>query len=101
MGAENFEVEVRKTEHTKTAIQAFVSAVENAKYKYGNDGYSGTIAEKNILILLEEVDSFKEARELSNQLMESNHKVYDDKWGPAGCITVKDQGWLFCGSAPS
>ena len=100
MGAEQF----AHFSRGKTAKEAFDRAVEDALYDYGHSGYTGTIAEKSEFTMIEQESSVKtlnEAEEIANKLMELDDPRIDDKWGPAGCIKIKDGGFLFFGWASS
>jgi len=82
----------------KTAGEAFQSAVEEAGYLYGLGGYTGTIAEKTSFVEIqcpEDKDPLENAREL----LDNDDPRIDDKWGPAGCIKIKDDEYLFFGWA--
>ena len=76
-----------------TAQEAFDAAVAQAKYDYGHRGYTGTIAEKTEFVIVEaEEDIGAQVERMIN----------DDevtKWGPAGCIQIGDNEWLFFGWA--
>ena len=79
---------------------AFRSAVEEARYHHGHGGYTGTIAEKNSFIRIpdDEVGDC-EPREYANHLINNQDSRIDSKWGPAGCIHVEDDVYLFFGWA--
>ena len=84
----------------KTAKEAFDAAQEEAWYEYGQEGYTGTIAEK---------DSFKmiplpkgiSPRDYAYTLIENCDKRIDDKWGPAGCFDLGNGEFYFFGWASS
>ena len=82
----------------KTAEEAFKAAVEEASYLYGFGGYSGTISEKDSFV---EVDcpEGKDPKEHARELLDNGDPRIEDKWGPAGCIKVKDGEYLFFGWA--
>jgi len=84
----------------KTANEAFKSIVEDAQYEHGHGGYTGTIAEKGSFVMIN-LPKGQDAREYANKLIEDNDPRVDDKWGPAGCIKVKDGEFLFFGWASS
>jgi hypothetical protein len=82
----------------KTANDAFEYARAEAFHEYGHRGYTGTIAEKNdfTVIPLPEGTS---AEDFAQKLIDDGDPRIDDKWGPAGCIEVGDDTWLFFGWA--
>lgn len=99
MGANTFE-NLAKAE---SAEAAFRYCVEEAQYDFGHAGYTGTIAEKDSFVLINEpkVNSVDEARALANKLIDEGDERIDDKWGPAGCIPCGDNLYLFFGWASS
>ena len=82
----------------KTANEAFCSARESAQWKSGHGGYTGTIAEKDEFILID-VPSGENAEQFANALIADGDPRVDDKWGPAGCISLGGSEWLFFGWA--
>jgi hypothetical protein len=95
MGAEYFSEVVEGN----TAKEAFNNAVEEAQFEYGHGGYSGTIAEKTSFTMARDsVMDQEDAEIIAERLSETK---YSDKWGPAGCIPLKDGKWLFFGWASS
>lgn len=96
MGAEQFTHSARG----KTAKEAFENARKEALHDYGHSGYSGTIAEKNSFIEIPLPLGY-EVGEYIDKLFETNDRRIDDKWGPAGCIKVKDGLYSFFGWASS
>ena len=108
MGAQDF----CKFSAASTADDAFKAAVEDAKYNYGNSGYTGTIAEKRSFVLIDWPRPVNEmemtrtelraaALKFAEELIEKSDSRIDDKWGPAGCIKVFEGLWLFFGWASS
>lgn len=105
MGAEVFCV----TYKGKTAQEAFDKAVLDAVQHYGMSGYTGTIAEKEDFIMIDAdgrdftvIDHGEGGLEWI--LDEANWEVIVehenlDKWGPAGCIQVEDDTFIFIGLA--
>jgi hypothetical protein len=85
MGAQCFFTEA----FGKDPESAFSSAVEQANYDYGQDGYTGTIAEKNEFEVIN-VPAGKDAYEFANQLVDNGDPRIDNKWGPAGCLDLTD-----------
>lgn len=98
MGACSFEA----WGHGINAKEAFTQVVEEALYEEGHGGYTGTVAEKTAFTMVGTVATVKEARELCGKLMDDEDCRIQDKWGPAGCIAVKDSDtFLFFGYASS
>lgn len=98
MGASDFTIHVKG----KTAKDAFNSAREDALYDYGHRGYTGTIAEKHSFVGVGRVKTAKEAITLAYKLIDEQDPRIDDKWGPAGCIEVEEDGsYVFFGWASS
>ena len=96
MGACDFMVESNGDGPQK----AFNNAVDDALYDYGHNGYTGSIAEKSSFVMIDlpkGEDPFAYARDL----IDNSDDRIDDKWGPAGCIHVKDNTYLFFGWASS
>lgn len=97
----------------KTAKEAFDAAREEALYEYGHRGYTGTIAEKHsfVMVQLPHIEDLakdqrewsveKRARDYADRLNDEGDPRIDDKWGPAGCIALGDDRWLFFGWASS
>lgn len=60
----------------------------NARYDYGHNGYTGTIAEKEGYYVLEPM-TMVEIRAQDSDFFKN------EKWGPAGCIPIlNDEGGL-------
>ena len=85
MGASEF-VTVSKGKDAKTA---FAAAKQNARYDYGHRGYTGTVAEKQDLVMMGRASSEAEAEKMARTFLYEGDKRIDDKWGPAGCIEVE------------
>lgn len=96
MGAEVFEVYARGA----NAAEAFQQAVEEACHAYGHAGYTGTIAEKDSYVLIDLPEGMN-PREFASQLIEEEDDRIDNKWGPAGCITIAPGQYYFFGWASS
>lgn len=96
MGADTFQTKAKG----KTAEAAFRAAIADAHYEYGHRGYSGTIAEKTEFVMIE-VPEGKAPEEYAEDLVAESDGRIDDKWGPAGCIKLDDEQWLFFGWASS
>ena len=108
--------------HGSTVSKAFKNAVEDALYDWGHGGYTGTIAEKDSFIVIEDTpeqilqemedrDRNKYTKLLTSKspnarasyMAEALFEIDDErimsKWGPAGAIYVEDDIWLFFGYA--
>lgn len=96
MGATTFECYAKG----KTAKDAFQNARKEARLDHGRLGYTGTIAEKDTF---EEVNVIDEVRNnpalLSAKIEELTDTNFDDKFGPAGCIKIKEGEYVFFGWA--
>jgi len=98
MGASTF----ISTGEGATAKAAFRDAVEKAAYDYGHRGYTGSLAEKDSFVMIDSNNhSLMEANELAEKLIDEGDERIDDKWGPAGCIKINDNSYLFFGWASS
>lgn len=96
MGAEWF-CHVAEGDSSK---EAFLNAVEEAKYWNGHGGYTGTIAEKTSFGEIAvpeglEPNDFVRLLEDPDEQKKRGLGWLDDKWGPAGCIKVKEGQWAF------
>lgn len=96
MGAETFSH--RST--GKTAKLAFNAARKEALYELGHGGYTGSIAEKDSFVMIPLPEGIT-PEDYADMLIEKNDPRIDDKWGPAGCIKIKDNEFLFFGWASS
>lgn len=94
MGAAQFTT----TAEGKDAKEAFKNAVEEAGYEYGHDGYTGTIAEKSSFVTIE-LPEGRDPRAHARLLFGNDDPRIDDKWGPAGCISLGEGKYLFFGYA--
>lgn len=89
----------------KSAKEVFRQLVEDAQYENGHGGYTGTIAEKDSFSILTEkvFDSYSEAEDYANSLLDKDDKRVSDKWGPAACLKYKSPkgeiNYLFFGWA--
>jgi len=80
------------------ATEAFRNAIQEAYWDCGHGGYTGTIAEKASFIMLacpEGVDPLRYAEDSFND----SESPVDSKWGPAGCIALPKNEFLFFGWA--
>jgi len=96
MGAHTFHTRA-SGENAKSAFQ---NAVEDAQYYHGQGGYTGTIAEKTSFTEIP-ADEVGEADpdEYASQLIRDQDPRIESKWGPAGCIALGDNTYLFFGWA--
>lgn len=94
MGADTFST----IGNGKTAKEAFADAVETARFNHGHAGYTGTIAEKSAFTLIE-APATESARDFADSLLDADDERVSDKWGPAGCIKLGGDEWLFFGWA--
>jgi hypothetical protein len=85
MGAVDFVTRVR----AKTAREAFLKAIDEARHEYGHRGYTGSIAEKNDFRMIALPDDTTPT-DHAYDLLDAGDPRIDDKWGPAGCIEVKE-----------
>ncbi len=104
MGASTFTV----VASGRTAKEAFLNAVDTARFEKGHGGYSGTIAEKHTMEYLSYAAvSLTRAMEIANVCLGSDTHWCSDKWGPAACVPVEEKGqdsqpqFLFFGWASS
>lgn len=96
MGANTFSVTVKG----KSAQTAFAAARKEALYQHGHSGYSGSIAEKQEFVVIT-MPKGTDARAFADKLIEARDSRIDDKWGPAGCISLGNNEYLFFGWASS
>ena len=96
MGAENFFTKSKG----KTAKEAFSNAKKQAYYDHGHMGYTGSIAEKDSFVVID-VPAGEDPEDFADNLLNEDDDRVSDKWGPAGCIALPDQQYLFFGWASS
>lgn len=85
MGAETF----MTTAFGQTVDEAFRSAVEDAEYRHGKAGYTGTIAEKSSFKVIPDSEhKGKQKRKYARQLINDGDKRIQSKIGPAGAINL-------------
>ena len=96
MGADSF----TSYANGKTAQEAFESAVKEAQYDYGHAGYTGTIAEKKSFVMIPTPDT-DDIEYFIEKMLDGNSSPVNDKWGPAGCIKLDGQEFVFFGWASS
>ena len=82
----------------RSAQDAFNTAVEEARYESGHGGYTGTIAEKHTFTLIS-VPEGQDPVAFAHGLVDKDDNRVSDKWGPAGCVKVKEGEWYFFGIA--
>jgi hypothetical protein len=86
----------------KTAQEAFNNAVREAQHEYGHSGYTGSIAEKDSFVMIKDpIPGDMSVSEYAYKLVMDQDPRIDDKWGPAGCIHLGGNNWLFFGIASS
>lgn len=74
----------------ESVIKCFNAAVADYEFEYGHSGYTGTIAEKSqVTVVQREPVPYEDARILAQQLIERQDVRVDNKFGPAGAIRVK------------
>lgn len=81
-----------------TAKEAFDQAVAASRRDHPQ-GYSGTIAEKDDFVLIEMPAGADPIEYADHFLVRCDRRL--TKWGPAGCVKVKDGEWYFFGWASS
>ena len=82
----------------ETATEAFLSAQAEARHQYGHGGYTGTLAEKQAFIMITPPAGSDIAIFVANLLDNDDPRVAD-KWGPAGCVKLGPESYLFFGWA--
>jgi len=96
MGATTFETIVTG----RTAREAFAAARAEARHLQGAGGYTGTLAEKRDFVMVTQARmNLRDAQSLAGRLIDQEDERIDDKWGPAGCIRLEDERFLFFGWA--
>ena len=96
MGATTFGCTARG----RDASEAFKKARDEAFYEHGHGGYTGTIAEKSdykLVTLSEEV--INDRTLFRAKIDELTDTQFDDKWGPAGCVKLREGEYYFFGWA--
>ena len=84
----------------KTVSEAFASAQKEARYDFGHSGYTGTIAEKDSYIVIS-CPTGENPEDFADDLIGKCDPRIDNKWGPAGCIKLDRNKYLFFGWASS
>lgn len=93
------------TTATGTDVQtAFSAAREQARWEYGHSRYTGTIAEKGEVTLLDEPKrSEQDAVGRAKELLDGEDPRVSGKYGPAGALPITavdgSGAWLFFGVA--
>jgi hypothetical protein len=68
---------------------AFNAAIQDALYTYGHRSYTGTISEKDAVVVIDSTPMAKQAAEdLAERLINDRDERIADKWGPAGAIAI-------------
>lgn len=96
MGAETFATRGKG----KTARAAFDAARDQALYDHGHAGYSGTLAEKHSFVVIP-VPEGADPVLFAQQLIDDGDERINNKWGPAGCVALGNDEYLFFGWASS
>ncbi len=96
MGAQSFRHQARGVNATK----AFKAAREEAAYNHGHAGYTGTVTEKLDFVMIP-LPEGRTAHEYADELISIGDDRIADNWGPAGCIQVSEDLFLFFGWASS
>jgi len=96
-----------QTVEGKTLQAAFTSAVEDARYESGSDGYSGTIAEAGGIVSCGEGQELFDAAVKSGAddpvdllidfIFEGEGENLAEKYGPARAILVRKGCWIVYG----
>ena len=86
MGAEEFDTVVLGEDDLQAA---FAAARHRAEYDYGHAGYTGTIAEKDSVVVIQnEAVPIDQAWAIAAPLLDNDDPRIADKWGPAGAIRI-------------
>jgi hypothetical protein len=80
----------------KTAQEAFDSERAAFREAWGGQEYTGTIAEKDSFVMID-LPAGEDAEAYAYSLIDANDPRIADKYGPAGCIEVGGDEWLFFG----
>lgn len=87
MGASEF-----LTDHEGGDVnEAFDQAYRQAKWEHGHGGYTGSLAEKDSFIIVDQKPrSYDQAIAYANELIRAGDPRINDKWGPAGALPYWD-----------
>lgn len=96
MGAEVFYVSAKGA----NKHEAFNTAVSEAYWQHGHDGYTGTIAEKGEFVMIA-LPEGEDPYDYAMKLIDAEDRRIDDKWGPAGCFDLGNGEFVFFGWASS
>ena len=94
MGATTFS----QTGKGKTAKEAFVAARQEALHENGHRGYTGSLAEKHEFTMITPPAGVDPVA-FAHDLVENDDPRVSDKWGPAGCVKVGPDQYMFFGWA--
>lgn len=72
----------------KNPKEAFERAVKEAKYEYGNRGYTGTIAEKDDFVVIDCPKEMMHSHYASYLIKENDPRISNNN-SPAGCIFIE------------
>lgn len=81
-----------------SAAAAFASVVSRARRANGDDGYTGTIAEKGDFVMYT-VPPGQSVQAFIDACMADDHHPCQNKWGPAACVQKGPDEWIFFGYA--
>lgn len=82
----------------KTAAEARINATNDAAWEHGHRGYTGTMAEKDSHVMIP-LPAGADPYAYAQQLIDEDDPRISDKWGPAGCIHLGGENYLFFGWA--
>jgi len=94
MGADSFQVK----SSGETAQLAFQYATSDARHEHGHGGYTGSIAEKRSFRMLS-VPEGKTIQQFADEILWDDDHWITEKSGPAGCIALGGNEYLFLGIA--
>ncbi len=86
--------------HGPSAQAAFQAAVSEARRAHGGRSYTGSVAEKRSFLLLPTPDDI-DPSDYAASLLDSDDPRVCSKWGPAGCLRLGPDVFLFFGWSPT
>lgn len=81
-----------------SAKTAFTMAWKSAAYTHGLGGFTGSLVEKTDFIMIDLPEGIS-PHTYAQQLIDEGDERIQDKFGPAGCIDLGNQTYLFFGFA--